>query len=180
MRIKKLTSLLVLVFACVRLVNSQTVLHPVIKNYGGLNDVPFAIDKPDPSLVYNIVVEVSEKIENPKEVYPPLEHIARMYNLHVYGGVPQKNLHVAAVIWGFGIPVIMNNEAYKKKFGVDNPNIGIIEEMKKAGIDFFGCGQSIRKFEIDPVTINPNVTPAISRFTTVSTLQLKGYAFFKY
>lgn len=159
---------------------AQTVLHPVIKNYGAMTDVPFAVDKPDPSLVYNIVVEASEKIENPKEVYPPLEHIARMYNLHVYGGIPQKNLHVAAVIWGFGIPVVMNNAAYKKKYGVDNPNIAIIEEMKKAGIDLYGCGQSIMRFDIDPATLNPNITPAISRFTTVSTLQLKGYAIFKY
>lgn len=74
----------------------------------------------------------------------------------------------------------MSNEAYQKKYGVDNPNIKVIEELKNAGIKIFACGQSIMKYGIDPKTVSPDVTVAISRFTTVSTYQMKGYAFFKY
>jgi intracellular sulfur oxidation DsrE/DsrF family protein len=159
---------------------AQKDYKPPIEGFGKMYEVSFAEDKPDPSLDYKIIVEAGEKIENPAELFAPLEHVARMYNLHIYGGVPQKQLDVALMIWGVSIPVVMNNEAYRKKFGVDNPNIKIIEAMKSAGIKIFACGQSIMKNSIDPQTVNPDVTIALSRFTTVSTYQLKGYAFFKY
>lgn len=166
----------------------HTLLHPVIKNFGPVYDVPFAVEKPDTSLEYKIVAdcgEIKEKSsdkpnDKPDEMYSPLQHISRLYNLHIYGGVQQKNLQVAVVIWGDPISIIMNNEAYRKKYGVDNPNIKIISEMKQAGIKFYACGQSMMKYGVDPVTVNPDVTVAISRFTAVSTLQLKGYAYFKF
>ena len=73
----------------------------------------------------------------------------------------------------------MNNEAYKKKYGVENPNLKLLEEMKAAGIKIVGCSQAMMKNSIDPSEVNPNVTPIFSRFTTVSSYQLKGYAYFK-
>lgn len=159
---------------------AQNSFKPPIKDFGKMWEVPFAVDKPDPTLHYKIIVEASEKLEDSSAIYPPLEHVARLYNVHVYGGVPQNRLDVAMIIWGVPISVVMNNEAYKKKYGVDNPNIKIIEAMKAAGIKLFACGQSIMKSKIDPATVNPDITIAVSRFTTVSTYQLKGYAMFKY
>ena len=62
---------------------------------------------------------------------------------------------------------------------MDNPNLKIIEEMTKAGIKIHACGQSIMLTGIDPTTVNPNIDVVVSRFTTVSDRQMKGYAFFK-
>jgi len=160
--------------------NAQTKLNPVIKDYGAVFDVPFAKDKPDPSLTYKIIVEAAATIEKPEEVFAPFEHISRMYNLHVYAGVPQKNLHVEMVVFGPSVAVVLNNDAYKKKFGVDNPNLKIIEEMSKAGIQIHACGQSVMLTGIDPATVNTNIDIVVSRFTTVSDRQMKGYAFFKF
>lgn len=161
-------------------VYGQQKINPVFKDSGFIWDVPFAIDKPDPSLHYKIVVEAGSAPENPAELYEPLDHIARMYNLHVYGGVPKENLEVAVVLFSSSIDIILKNEAYKKKYGVDNPNIKILEELKNAGIKILACGQSMMKNEINPKEVNPHVIPGISRFTTVSTLQMMGYAFFKF
>ncbi len=177
---KKIQLLVISVLVLVFSVRAQNSFKPPIKDFGKMWEVPFAVDKPDPSLHYKIIVEASEKLEDSTAIYPPLEHVARLYNLHVYGGVPQNRLDVAMVIWGPPVTVVMNNEAYKKKYGVDNPNIKIIEAMKVAGIKLFACGQSIMKNKIDPATVNPEITIAVSRFTTVSTYQLKGYAMFKY
>ena len=154
-------------------------IYPVIKNYGSIFEVPFAGDWPDSLMEYKIIAEASTDMEKPDSLYTPLDLVARMYNLHVYGGVQQKNLHIDLVIAAKAIFVVMNNEAYKKKYGVENPNLKIIEEMKKAGIKIYACGQSMMKFGIDPTDLNPNIEPIFSRFTTVSTRQLKGYAFFK-
>ena len=159
---------------------ANTKLFPVIKNYGFVYEVPFAVEKPDPSLDYKIIVDMGEKNEKPGEVYQPLEHIARMYNLHVLGGVPQSKLDAVVAIWGESLAVTLNNEAYKKKFGVDNPNLPVLAEMKKAGIRIFGCGQSVIRLGIDPKDLSPDVSVALSRLTTVTTYQMKGYAYVKY
>ena len=161
-----------------------SIVHPVLKSYGPVYDLSFAAEKPDTTIPYKIVADlgwVNEKpVEKPGEMLPALQHIARMYNLHIYGGVQQKNLEVAVVIWGDPIGVILNNEAYHKKYGVDNPNIKIISEMKQAGVKFMACGQSMVKYGIDPEKVNPDVSVALSRFTAVSTCQMKGFAYFKF
>jgi intracellular sulfur oxidation DsrE/DsrF family protein len=162
------------------LVHGQTKLNPVIKDYGTMYDVPFAKDKPDPSKKYKIIVESAANIEKPEDIYAPFEHISRMYNLHVYCGVPQKNLFVEVVVFGPSVSVLLNNDAYKQKFGVENPNLKIIEQMTKAGIKMHACGQSIMLVGIDPATVNPNIDVVVSRFTTVSDRQRKGYTFFKF
>ena len=152
-----------------------------IKDYGQVYNVPFATDRPDSTMQYKILFEASmEKMDSATKIYEPLDIAARLYNLHVYGGVPQKNLDVVLVIGGFGIPVVMTNEAYKKKFGVDNPNLKILEEMKAAGIKIICCAQAMMKNHIDPSEVNPIITPIFSRLTTVSTYQLKGYAYFRF
>lgn len=156
------------------------IIHPLLKTYGPVYDLPFATEKPDSTIEYKIVADVGEKYEKRGEVYAPLEQLARMYNLHIYGGVQQKNLTIAVVLWGEQVGITMNNEAYRKRYGVDNPNIKIIEDMQAAGVKFYVCGQSMEKFKVSPESINPNVAIALSRFTEVSTLQMKGYAYFKF
>ena len=155
-------------------------VFPIIKDYGGVFEVPYATDMPDPKIDYKIVVEAEGAIELPDSLYRPFENIARMYNLHVYGGVPRNHIHLDVVIFFKAIFVILDNDAYRKKFGVDNPNLKVIEEMKEAGINLYACGQSVTGFGIDPKTVNQNFQVVLSRATTVSTRQMKGYAFFKF
>ncbi|MEO7307853.1 MAG: DsrE family protein [Ferruginibacter sp.] len=159
---------------------TQTAVALPVKDFGKVYNVPFATDKPDPNLQYKIIFEAGGEAMDSSVLYPPLEHLARMYNLHVYGGVPQKNLHVVLMIAGVGILVAMNNEAYRKRYGIDNPNIRILSQLKAAGIKINGCAQAMTKNKIEPADMNPDVNMVFSRFTTVSTYQMKGYAYFKF
>lgn len=160
----------------------QTEVILPVKDFGKVYPVPFATDRPDPNMQYKIVFEASvEPFDtSSSHIYHPLEHVARMYNLHVYGGVPLKNLDVVLVIGGLGIPAVMSNESFRKRYGIDNPNIKILEQLKAAGIKINGCAQSMLKNSIEPAEVNPGIIPIFSRFTTVSMYQLKGYAYFKY
>jgi len=56
----------------------------------------------------------------------------------------------------------------------------LIEQIQAAGIKIVGCAQAMMKNSIDPTDLNPNITPIFSRFTTVSTYQMKGYAYFRF
>jgi len=128
---------------------TQTEVVLPVKDFGKVYHVPFATDRPDPNMQYKIVFEASVETFDSSVIYPPLEHLARLYNLHVYGGVPQKNLDVVLVLGGNGIAVEMNNESYRKRYGIDNPNLKILAQLKAAGIKLNGCSQAMMKSHID-------------------------------
>lgn len=161
-------------------ISAQTKLHPVIKGYGEIFDVPYAEEKPDPKMAYKIVVDIGQPVEDSSIIFETFDHVARMYNLHIYGGVPRQKLTVVLVVHAKSTPAFLNDEAYKKKYGISNPNTGIIAALNNAGIRLVVCAQSLEKQHIPPAGINPAVHIAVSRFTAVSTYQLKGYALFKY
>jgi intracellular sulfur oxidation DsrE/DsrF family protein len=159
---------------------TQTEVVLPVRDFGKVYNVPFATDRPDPNLQYKIVFEASMQKLDSSILYEPLEIAARLYNLHVYGGVPQKNLDVVLVIGGEGIPVVLSNEAYKKRYGRDNPNQKILDQLRGAGVKVNGCAQAMLKHHIDPADVAPDIAKIFSRLTTVATYQLKGYAYFRF
>lgn len=159
---------------------AQKRVNPVIKNYGGIFEIPYADEKPDPTLEYNIVIEVERANATPDSVNWALHNVARMLNLHVMGGVPKNKLHVVLAIHGGAAYTAMNNDAYKAKYGVDNPNLGLYQELQQAGVKMFICGQSMIARNIDRHKMVPEVKIATSMLTTLTTYQLKGYALLKF
>lgn len=151
-------------------------VNPIIKGYGGIYDIPNADEKVDPTLDYNIIVEVVRAIEKPEEVNWALNNVARMLNLHAMSGVPKEKLHVVLAIHGGAAFTVKNNEEYKKKYNVDNPNLGIYKELMDAGVKIVVCGQSLIAREIDKDKMVPGIKVASSMLTTMTTYQLKGYA----
>jgi len=82
------------------IVFAQTRVNPVIKNHGGIFPIPYADEKPDPSLDYNIVIEIERASDKPDTLSWALNNVARLLNLHVSGGVPKEKLHVVLAIHG--------------------------------------------------------------------------------
>ena len=72
-------------------------------------------------------------------------------------------------------PLILSDEAYKKKFGVPNPNTALINELAANGVKLYICGQSLymRKLEKEPR--NPAIRVTLSAMVLMTTLQSKGY-----
>lgn len=161
-------------------IDAQTKVNPVIKHYGTVTEVPYAVEKPDTKLDYKIIVEVSSDNPRPEAVHEFFEKVAAVVNLHALGGVPANKLHVVMVIHSLAAQYIVNNEEYRKKFNTDNPNIPLFKELKAAGVKIFVCGQSLNKRNIPIENVTPEVSPALSAITTLTTYQLKGYAILKY
>lgn len=159
---------------------SQSRINPVIKSYGGIFDIPYAEEKPDPTLDYKIIIEIATASDKPDSTNWALYNVARLINLHVMGGVPKEKLHVVLAIHGGAAFSVMNNEAYKAKYGVDNPTLKLFKELDQAGVKMFVCGQSILARNIDRFKMVPEVKVASSMLTTMTTYQLKGYAALKF
>lgn len=160
--------------------NAQTKVNPVIKKFGTVTEVPFSVENPDPKMNYKIIVEVSSDNTKPEAVHEFFDKVAAVVNLHALGGVPANKLHVVMVIHGPAAQFVINNEEYKKKFNVDNPNVPLFKELKDAGVKIFVCGQSLNKRNIPKENVTPEVSPALSAITTLTTYQLKGYSILKY
>lgn len=158
----------------------QDRVNPVIKSAGGVFEVPESTLKPDPDLPYRIIIELVSASENPKEVNQALNNVARLINLHVSGGAPKENLEVVVAIHGDASYTITDSPTYKKKYKEENPNLDLYKELSKAGVKLYICGQSIRARSIDRATITPEIQVATSMLTTVTTYQLKGYAYLKF
>lgn len=159
---------------------SQSYTFPVIKNYGGIYDVPDAIEKPDPSLDYKIVIDLAGGSERPDELNYGLNNIARMINLHVMGGVPKEKISVIVAVHNEASYSILDNSQYREKYKTDNPNLALYKELKESGVQFYVCGQSLVARKIDRKRISADVGIATSMLTVLTTYQLKGYAWFKY
>jgi len=164
----------------VMVVTAQTKVNPVIKHFGTITEVPFSVENPDPKMNYKIVIEVNSDNPKPETVHEFFDKVASVVNLHALGGVPANKLHVVMVIHGPAAPFVLNNDVYKKKFNSDNPNIPLFKELTDAGVKIFVCGQSLNKRNIAKESVTPEVKPALSAITTLTTYQLKGYAVLRY
>jgi len=161
-------------------IQAQEKTNPIIKSYGGIYDIPEATVKPIPDQKYKIVIDAKTGADKKSELTFALYNTARMLNLHVIGGVKPENLEVVLAIHGGATYSVVSNKLYKEKFGVENPNIALIKELKEAGVKLTVCGQSLMGRGIQADQVLPEIEIATSMLTTVSTYQLNGFAVFQF
>jgi len=172
---KKSIIFLLLFISSTAVSQAQDVVFPAIQGYGGVQPVPFEVEKPDPSKPYKFVIELGNRLEDKTQVADMLDYAARMYNLLRYGGIPKENIELAIVIYASSTPIVMANPTYLKLFGQENPNGALLDEFLKNGIQIIICGQSMVKQDLLPEDIYPGVRMALSRFTATTDYIEKGY-----
>mgnify|MGYP003632005135 CR=1 FL=1 len=128
-------------------------------------------------LEYKIALDVTDGVSDSTQIMNTLVEVARTYNLNIANGVPKKKLKVAVVIHGDAIQGILNDEAYQAKFGVPNPNIAVIKEMKKEGIEFYVCAQVLAFRQVPEENVMKDIDLAISAKTALITLDQMGYTY---
>jgi len=164
--------------AFIALAEAQSIVYPAIQGYGGIEEVPFETIKPDPSQKYKFVVEIRYGISDKKELSEYLDYAARMYNAHIFSGIPKENIDLVFVVYAGATPTILTNEEYQKRFEVANPNAELLDELKRNGIRVIVCGQSMVKQDLLHSMIYPGVEMAVSRFTATTDLIHKGFLLF--
>lgn len=161
-------------------VAAQTKVNPVIKSTGGIYAMPEATVLPDPDLDYRLVVDVVSGAELPDSVGQGLYRVARMINLFAVAGVPAPKMDVVLALHGGATYGVMNNDAYRERYGVNNPNLKLLQELKQAGVRITVCGQSLIGREVAIDSVAPEVEIATSMLTTVAMYQMKGYGLLRF
>ncbi len=139
-------------------------------------DVPGAKELPDPKMIYKVVFDIGSAAAKIDEVNPGLNTVVRYLNTLGKFGVPAEHRQIAVVLHQKATEIILDNDTFKaRNDGHDNPNVALIRTMKKAGIDFRVCGQSVLAHNIDPKTILPEIELDEWALTTIINLELRGY-----
>ena len=149
---------------------------PTIHGAGRIHPMPQAAYQPDRAATYKVVFSLSKAGDKPTAVSPSLDHVARAINLYVNAGVPLSHLKFVAIAAGPATPTVLNDEQYRKKYGVANPNLPVIAQLRKAGVDIAVCAQAVAEHDFQYDWVDKQVTVALSGLTTVIDLQQQGYA----
>lgn len=162
-------------FATATLASAQTPSLPV-PAAPVARDVPGAKELPDKALTYKILFDVDKGADKPGDVNPMLLTAGRFINTLNKYGVPADRQKIVVVFHGDATDIILNNDAYKaRNNGQDNPNVAIIQSLKKAGVDFRVCGQAVMARKIDSKTIQPEIELDLWALTTISNLEMRGW-----
>jgi intracellular sulfur oxidation DsrE/DsrF family protein len=159
---------------------AQSPEFPIVKNYGGIYEIPEAKERPDPNAEYKIIIDLASAAEDPEKINRMVDNIARMINLHGLAGIPKENIKVKVAVHGGAIFSILNDASYEKQFGVKNPNLSVYEALADAGVEIFICGQSLLARDIKVSEVWEGSTIALSMLTTVTTYVPQGYVLLKF
>ena len=149
---------------------------PTIHGFGKIHYVADAAYRPDPAKTYKMVFALTKGPKSPDQVNGALDHVARTVNMYVAAGVPLDHLKIVAVAAGPATPIVLDNAHYRAKFGVDNPNLPLIRQLRKAGVEVSVCAQAMGEHHFQYGWSRMTVTLALSGLTTVTALQQQGYA----
>jgi len=143
---------------------------------GVAQELPGAKDLPDPGVTYKVVFDIAAAAPKIDDVNPGLLGVARYVNTLARYGVPADHRKIAVVLHRGATEVILNNETFKaRNQGRDNPNIALLHDLKRAGVDLRVCGQAVLANKIDPKTILPDIELDLWALTTLIDFQTRGY-----
>jgi len=148
---------------------------PAIKGIGPVHVWPQATLRPSATATYKAVFDVT-RAGDARKINPGLDHIARAVNVFAAAGVPLTHLKFTVIVHGPATPVVLDEKSFQAKFGHANPDLAVIEALKKAGVQLLVCGNALGDMGYTPSEVNPDVKVALSALSTLIILQDQGYA----
>lgn len=154
--------------------NAQEWETPIIQGYGEVKYFDQAASQLNKQLQYKLIFDIkSNQVKN--GVNKGLWTIARTLNLFELSGIPSKKIEIVASIHGEATFITLNSNAYQDKFGRDNPNSNIIQQLNESGVKLYVCSQATSSRNINNGDLNMNVIPAISGIAVLSNHLLQGF-----
>lgn len=148
---------------------------PVVEKFGPVYEVPDVGLATPSDRTYKVVFDIANSPNDHEKVNSALVTVARFLNMHARAGVPVQNLQVAIVIHGSASKDALKNNAYRGRFGVDNPNVPLLESLARARVRAYLCGQTATARGIRSDELRSPVQFALSAMTALVLLQEEGY-----
>ncbi|MDC6364787.1 MULTISPECIES: DsrE family protein [Flavobacteriaceae] len=169
-----------MIFSFLGISQEEKKAGPVIENYGKV----WAVESPDYTTDINtefkVVFDIMNSPNSPEEINRSIETAARFLNMHTQSGVPLSQLKVALVVHNKASKDIILNEAYQKRYGVENPNYDMVKSLMEAGTEVIFCGQSSKSRGFPKEELIPGSKISLSAMTALIQLQNQGYQLIKF
>ena len=162
-------------------INAQTKkAGPIIANFGEV----WEIDNPDYRLdntkEFKAVFDIMNSPDSHEELNAYIETAARFLNMHAQSGVPAEQMKIALVIHNKASKDIITNEAYQKRYGINNPNYDLVKALLNVGAQIIFCGQSSLSRGFPKEELIDGVQMSLSAMTALIQLQDKDYKLIKF
>jgi intracellular sulfur oxidation DsrE/DsrF family protein len=148
----------------------------VVASADGYVDFPGAVLKPNSRSTYKGIFDATRLSAKPDALIPAINAVGGLLNDLAVGGTPKANRQFVIVFHGPATDAILDNEHYKGKFGIDNPNLPVLSKMRDLGVELYVCGQHLAANNIDPKTLSKDVVIASDAYLVLIGYQNKGYA----
>jgi intracellular sulfur oxidation DsrE/DsrF family protein len=152
----------------------------IIKDFGETFNIENQDIKTDTSATFKVIFDVSKTSEDKSIPNKYIVTAARFLNMHANEGMSKDQLKVAMTIHGSAWQDVLNNKDYKEKFGVDNPNLKLINQLNEVGVDVILCGQTAVYRGLDIDNVIPSVKFALSAMTTLIQYQNNDYIYISF
>lgn len=150
-------------------------INPKVKEHGRVVQLSNAIEQPRAGS--KICVDITSG-GSPNEINSAIRKVARFVNIYAGAGQKPATVQIAVVLHGDATLCALNSKAYAKKFQTpDNPNIGLLKVLKKYGVEFCVCGQSLASKGFSAQDVTPEVNVAVSALTAIVNRQIDGFAY---
>jgi len=150
-------------------------VYPLISGHGGVVPLPRAAEQPrkGAKAVFDITADAK-----PGEVNKGLEQVARLLNLYGAAGLKAGDVKIVAMCHGAADKAVLSDEACAARYKVAaNPNLPLIRDLKKAGVEVFVCGQSLHDLGFKAEEVAAEVPVADSAMLVLVNKQTDGYAY---
>ena len=151
------------------------IVGPAIEGFGAV----YAVEGPSfatpTDLQYRVAFEVALGTEEPDQVNPRIETLARFLNMHAQAGVARENMKLALVLHGTAGKDALGDEGYRRRYGMDNPNAELIQALREYGVRVVLCGQTQVHRGLNREELAHGVEVALSAMTALAAFQSQGY-----
>ncbi len=148
---------------------------PTIQSAGTVFEVADPSFATPVDMPFKLAFEMAAAAPEPGEMNVTLNSVARYLNMHAQAGVPATQISAAVVVHGPAGWELLDDNAYRDRHGVANPNSGVVRELLQAGVRIVLCGQTAASRGIPTEHLMSGVEVALSAMTAFLVLQEEGY-----
>lgn len=148
---------------------------PIIPKQGGVLRRPKAVEQPraGAKVVFDATADAK-----PADVNKGLDRVARLLNLYGVAGLKAQDVKSTIVLHGEATKSILTDAAYKERFQVEqNPNLPLIRELQKAGVEVLVCGQALNYKGFPDGEVAEGIPIAAAALSVVINKQTDGYSY---
>jgi intracellular sulfur oxidation DsrE/DsrF family protein len=145
---------------------------PIIPTYGAVADIPGGAEPPLPGA--RVVMDVSLG-SDATSVNPGLDRAARLVNLYGATGLRAVDLQLAVILHGDAAIAALSEASHRARTGAANPNIPLLVELRRAGVEIAICGQTLAQRGIRREELADGLVVATSSMLYSINKQSRGF-----